>query len=258
MKNYTKLTALALSAVLFAGCANLIPGRTATPTFETVPETTAAAEETESESSKRMQAYQLVVQQVSFEHVWPDGQEFTLNDGSFIENEKFCIMDVDGDGKDELMISVSQTCMAEMRMSIYSYSEELDMVLDELSEFPVFKLYDHGYLQADWSHSQGLAGNAMWPYNLYRCDESGNEYMQIASVDAISRDFAEEAGVPEQFPADADKDNAGVVYLVTRSGQTETMSMSDYYAWRDGELRDVREIVIPWQDMTEENIRNMA
>ncbi len=43
--------------------------------------------------------------------------------------------------------------------------------------------YDNGYVAAGWSHNQGVAGDKLWPYTLYRYDSSAGKYVQEAAVD---------------------------------------------------------------------------
>ena len=97
------------------------------------------------------------------------------------------------------------------------------------------------------AHHQGNAGDALWPYDLYRYDGDSGSWQRLGGVDAWSRDYA-----PQGFPAQADTDGAGVVYYVLDDPQP--VSRSAYQAWYDSVLGEAQEVEIPYEPLTGENI----
>ena len=114
---------------------------------------------------------------------------------------------------------------------------------------------------AAWSHNQGRAGDSLWPYTLYRYDAASDRYVQTALVDAWSRAYTEPLGLTEPFPEDIDRSGTGVVYYIyTEDGSApaRTVDAADYAAWRAEELGAGAERALPWQSLTEENIRGLT
>ncbi len=51
--------------------------------------------------------------------------------------DMYAILDIDGDGKNELVLRIAQTIMASMQENIYAYDEETGEIVQELWAFPV-------------------------------------------------------------------------------------------------------------------------
>lgn len=95
-----------------------------------------------------------------------------------LSSENFAICDVNGDGKNELIIQRNSTYVAGQVERVYSANGN-----ELLAEYPMTTYYDNGYVAAGWSHNQGVAGDKLWPYTLYRYDSSAGKYVQEAAVD---------------------------------------------------------------------------
>ena len=191
--------------------------------------------------------YQRVLRDLLERQVYPDG---TLCDcaglGEMSQNS-FAILDLDGDGAEELIFSFTTSYIAGQAETVYGYDPEGDQVYVKFSAFPMVTYFDNGYLKAGWSHNQGNAGDALWPYDLYRYDGDSGSWQRLGGVDVWSRDYA-----PQGFPAQADTDGAGVVYYVLDDPQP--VSRSAYQAWYDSVLGEAQEVEIPYEPLTEENI----
>lgn len=203
-----------------------------------------------------LEAYQFILEQFSFEHIYPDGTD-TGFDGSvgFIEDNDFALYDVNGDGLEELIIRFV-TAPTEAKLEIvYTFRDGGPAVI--LSAFPEVTYFSNDILQEDWFHGSDLAGEGYWPYNLYRLNCDGF-YELFAEVNMWSRDVDMVNAKGDPYPEDIDRENAGTVFIVTREGKTETISKSDYETWLSSLLEDAQQVTIPYQAMTEENIRNLT
>ncbi len=231
----------------------------AEPETETQPEAEAQTEaqpETEApDSAARYAAYQFVLQQIAFEHVYPDGTDvgFDGYDG-FIEDNFFALLDLTGDGADELIVQFVTAPMAGNAETVYTYNEADDTVEPLLTLFPAVTYYENGLVKADLSHNHGLAGDDYWPYELYRYQADTGTYELIAAVDMWSRSVSDVGQNGEAYPEDIDTENAGTVFIVTQNDVSETMSQSDFVAWLSALLDNAAVIEPPYQSLSEANI----
>ena len=184
--------------------------------------------------------------------VLPDGSALDYNGMEAAQNNAFAITDIDGDGKEELLLLWDHAVMAGMECTVLGYDGEA--VYAELSVFPSMRFYDNGAVEADWSHNQGLAGD-FWPYDVYRYDEKSDTYRYAGGVDAWDRK-REKTG----FPAGVDADGDGMVYYLLPpdwAGQYEKAELVDgdaYERWRSGYFSGAQEQTVAFQHLTEENI----
>ena len=109
----------------------------------------------------------------------------------------------------------------------------------ELEVFPSLTFYENGYVRADASHNQGLAGD-FWPYALYRYDAESDSYQKVAAVDAWDGSIHAQDYAGNPFPKDADVSGAGIVYYVAENGESygesgtpdvAPMDQADFQKW---------------------------
>ena len=81
-------------------------------------------------------------------------------------------------------------------------------------------------------------------------------YDTVAQVSAWDKTVYALGDFGTPFPEEKD-DGSGVVYLVTEAGQEQVLSGEEYAAWYGEKMGDARAYDIPWQDMTESNIRGL-
>lgn len=165
--------------------------------------------------------------------------------GEDISADRFAICDVNGDGRDELITQTNAAPMAGQVEQVYDGDGNT-----LLAEYPFMTYYDNGYVTAGWSHNQGVSGDKLWPYTLYRYDSSTGKYVQDASVDGWDKSirdtypafgdndgdyYIDQSVIP--FPDDVDKDGDGFVYyIITEEGgyapvYGEPMDYADYALW---------------------------
>ena len=187
----------------------------------------------------------------------PGGYIGTVEEREAMAENQFAVCDVDGDGREELVIQyLTANMVAGMQALIYDTDENGSLRL-QFAEFPNLTFYDNGAIQAGWSHNQGLAGD-FWPYTLYVYDPGSDLYRDVGAVDAWSRDYQ-----PQNYPADTDTSNSGFVYYVYRDMDTEygvipPVDESEYLRWREEYLAGAAELELPWQSLTAEHIQTLT
>ena len=173
----------------------------------------------------------------------------------------FAIYDIDNDGRDELLFSLSSTTY------VWEYRDSV--LYEELKAFTYGLIfYDNNVVHVDWSHSQGFAGENFWPYFLYAYNGETDLYDCIGDVDAWDINC-----YADGFPADIDQDGDGMVYYLLRNGEDRytgdyneyghpikkpPVDGPEYEAWRDSVLRDAQPMDIPWLSLTRENISTLG
>lgn len=187
----------------------------------------------------------------------PGGYIGTVAEREAMAENQFAVCDVDGDGREELVIQyLTANMVAGMQALLYDTDENGGLRL-QFSEFPNLTFYDNGAIQAGWSHNQGLAGD-FWPYTLYLYDPESDLYRDVGSVDAWSRDFQ-----PQNYPADTDTSGTGFVYYVYRDMGTEygvipPVDEGEYLSWREEYLAGAAELELPWQSLAAEHIQTLT
>ncbi len=202
-----------------------------------------------------LEAFQFVLEQIAFEHVYPDGRDTGFDSSYFIEENHFALYDVNQDGSNELIVQFTTAPMAGNVETIYSYDAEQGCVKEILYVFPAVQYYTNGLIKENWSHSSALSGENYWPYNLYQYRAESGEFALIAAVDMWDRASEATAYISDPYPSDVDSENAGVVFFVTQGDSTQPMSKSAYESWLSETLESASPISIPYQPMTEENIK---
>lgn len=181
-------------------------------------------------------------------------QEIDLWEPGTIEDESFAILDVDGDGKDELLVSISNTYVAGMTEVIYGYDEQTGGVLVEAQNHLAVTHYP-GLLHVMASHNHGYAGDVMWPYQVSIYDEAEDVYKETYIVDAWDKTIQEyDPNRDMPYPEDVDTDHDGYVYIVKEGEQERFLNRRDFETWEAEIFAGKEPITIPWQKMTAWNI----
>ena len=212
-----------------------------------------------SDRAAMLAAYTEVLNNFYFNHTDPSGQDMGSFEGIGEEWNQFAVFDVDLDGQDELLVSYTATiASAGMREYVFGYDGTGGNVREEFSEFPLAKYYDNGIIEAGWSHNQGRAGDALWPYTFWRYDPQSDTYQASEMADAWDKSLVEDG-----FPDSADKDGDGLVYYLIEYGNyvdyaSDTpVDKSGYDKWRESFLGGANELAVPYVTLNEENIKNI-
>ena len=156
-------------------------------------------------------------------------------DGWVMFNE-YATVDVDGDGRKELLARYTDSPMAAMMCCVFDYSKERGVYL-EAQFFPGETYYD-GWITVDASHNQGLAGS-FWPYFMYRYVEDEDCYELMYSVDAWDGNIFAEDWDGNPFPVADDKDGDKIIYYV-RSFTDDNLNTTLEYTFDEKELSEWR------------------
>ena len=133
----------------------------------------------EAKDAARKEAYKAALENLYVNHVFPDGTTCNYRDAQDLEKSQFTILDIDGDGEEELIIRYVSGPMGGMREVIYSFSGG-DFLTEELLEFPPLVYYDNGFIRADASHNQGDDTDG-WPYVMYKYMGESDSYKEVGS-----------------------------------------------------------------------------
>ena len=190
----------------------------------------------------------------------PDGElDTSALDNGFggMADNHFAVTDIDGDGREELIVSYSNACTAGMFERVYDYDPVLGELKDEFCAYPALTYYDNGFIKAEWSHNQGYG--ELWPFTLYRYDAQSDSYVEAGTVNTWDKEIREQwySGTEGQpFPDELDTDGDGTLYNICKEGEECTYAYedykynkADYEAWY-GEMMDgAKEIKIDYRPL---------
>lgn len=169
-----------------------------------------------------------------------------------VYDQSYAILDIDGDGKEELIINYSgASSMAGMVYYVYDYDRTTGEVYIECAGYPGVDFFDNGYVKEEASHNHGRSClDDFWPYHLLKYNPEKDVYESIAHVDAWQKEL-----YPEGFPVDADKDGDGIVYYTTPASYipTEFMDNAEYDIWCEqynkGTVKKIQwKAIMTWED----------
>ncbi len=192
-----------------------------------------------------------VLRNLLYDDVFPDGKK--AEDEGHGVNLEFGVADVDGDKKEELVISYDPGVMAGMRGYIIGYDTEKKEINIQLEEFPLFTFLENGNLKALASHNQTYG--EMWPYTLYQYRSQTDSYESVGFVYAEDKAIFEANNISERYPDFADVSKSGTVYYVSESTWGNTpIDETEYLKWLEEKHGNAAEFTIDLQPVTEENI----
>lgn len=168
--------------------------------------------------------------------------------------DKFAICDIDQDGATELLIKIESGSESGCGQYIYQVNSDHTGLELLYSFFTDAVYYDTGFIKEDWSHNQGLSEN-FWPYSIFQWEMDGCR--EVAGVDAWEKMAWETDFSGNSFPDGVDIDGNGIVYFIGGESGIDYDNPVD-----DAEYNDFvkkyfstgKEIYVPWQDITEENV----
>lgn len=227
----------------------------------TLAETTAEPTQPETTVPDRndavRSAFQRALRTVHDDLRWPELPEsgnIEVWESGTIEDEQFAVTDVDGDGEEELLVSVSNTYTAGMCEIIYGYDPQTDGVRIEAQNYVGVTHYP-GMLKVLASHNQGYAGDVVWPYAIAYYDEAEDSYKDTFYVDAWCKELSDyDPYTQTPYPDDVDTEHDGYVYLITENGEQRIVNRADYEKWEAEIFANKEPLTIPWQKITTENI----
>ena len=169
----------------------------------------------------------------------------------------FSVYDVDGDGREELLLSYSTTITAGQGTYVLDYQTDSGTLLlqspDRFGLEPIF--YENGTILSPWSHNQGFGGR-FWPYFVYRYDPQTDRYTSVGSVDAWDREISDQNPDFPAFPEKLDVSNSGFLYYL--DGDDTPVDESVYLQWLEGHTGGTSPLPVQWFALTEQNIARLS
>lgn len=227
------------------------------------------AEQEELEKLRIRHQYADVLSQLICTYQLPDGEmlESVYEWNADMSDNSYAILDVDGDGREELVISYSTGSMADMFEAVYDYDPKTDTLTQELRVFPWVEYYDNGKLLAYASHNHSYGD--FWPVGLYQYDAGSNTYIQSAYVDTWDKNLWEsiydyETGGQILFPEELDTDHDGILYRI-QEGDSEDYLWSersyrsneeDYQKWYDSHMQGAEKLTVEYKSLSYDNFQS--
>ncbi|MCI9309704.1 MAG: hypothetical protein HFF51_01135 [Lawsonibacter sp.] len=211
-------------------------------------------------------AYVRVLENLLNNSILPDNSDGTGIFSDMADNT-FAVADVDGDGREELVLLTRPNIYAGYRGYILEcYNNTLVI---QHSGFPSFTFYSNGAFTEDDSHAQGSWTSQFWPHNIYRYLSGSDSYELAGHVDAwekVISDINPESLPP--FPTEKDKSGAGILYYIHPISSYEYLNTSDsrvnmavdqsvYLEWLEPILGDAKPVELEYLPLTEENINRL-
>lgn len=180
--------------------------------------------------------------------------------GNLTENQ-YAIMDVDGDGREELVINYFTASMAGQFVAVYDYMSETDILTLE-GVFWSVTFYDNGTAVSQASHNHSYSMD-FWPYTLYCYNPEKDIYELAAYVEAWDGELFPEIGTEkEPFPTERDTDGDGILYKILAEESYDvddyTYNLAEYDAWYEEQLGGVQAILLQWDSIVSDKVRDYA
>ncbi|SER95822.1 hypothetical protein [Lachnobacterium bovis] len=208
-------------------------------------------------SDKALAEYKIILTNLHNEHKLRD-KEVKLAQASDIENNQYAIYDVDKDGQDELIILFTTADNDFVQGKIYGYDSKKSEIVEKLDCYPSVHVYDNGIVIDDVTVALNRSADRLWPYGIWKYDASQNKYVNHGYLSQIFADDSEtESEELDPFPTDKDKDKDDTLYVLKKQNEeTKFMDKADYEEFRDGFLKNAKEVKIDYKNLTLKNINN--
>ena len=215
-------------------------------------------------ANKRRSRYVEILRNLRDNLILPNGDQLFYEGEMFgrIEDNEFGVVDIDGDGAEELIVRFTTAPMVGMFERVFGYDEENDIAIEELSSFPSIEYSAGGIAKAFISHNQGTAGR-FWPYTLCKYNKETKVYDSVAFINAWDGSLFAENYDGEPFPAEEDKDGDQLIYFITTdpyedTGDREYIDIDELNAWLSEQTGDGESIDYDRFKLTDYNIESYA
>ena len=205
-----------------------------------------------------------ILSQITAAWQLPDGELDTssLENGfGQMSDNRFAVADIDGDGREELIVCYDNASMAGMMEIIYDYDPALGELKREFTEWPRLTYYDNGIIKAEASHNH--THGEFWPFALYQYETESDSYKQIAYVHTWDKEISDVyEGQP--FPEELDTDGDGTLFNISEGAESSyeyedyKYNQIDFEKWYDGMMDGAQEITVPYQPLEYESYADFA
>ena len=235
-------------------------------------ENTAA--DSDEESAEKAQAlyeaqirhyYGGVLSQIIAARQLPDGELDTYSlDAGFGEmrDNHFAVTDIDGDDREELIVSYSNASMAGMMAIIYDYDPVLGELKREFTDFPALTCYDNGIIRVEDSHNHSRG--EFWPFTLYQYQPDSDRYVQTAYVSTWDKEIVDEWTEGHPFSDELDTDGDGTLFNISEGAEATyeyedfKYNQADFEKWYDGIMEGAKELSIDYQPLEYESFADFT
>lgn len=229
-------------------------------------ETLSKEEEARLQAAQVRHYYGGILSQIIGTWQIPDGElDTSALDNGFgkMSDNHFAVTDIDGDGREELIVSYSNACTAGMFERIYDYNPANGELTVEFSQYPALTYYDNGIIKADWSHNQGYGD--LWPFTLYRYEPESDSYVDIGTVETWEKRYKEEWEGGQPFPDELDIDGDGIMYLICKESEAFSYeyeefkyNQADFDEWFGKLTEGAKEISIDYKPLEYEAFKDFT
>lgn len=202
----------------------------------------------------------------------PDGKLDTssLENGfGKMSDNRFAVTDIDGDGREELIVRYLNATLGGMMEIIYDYDPMSGTLKRELTVWPELTYYNNGIIKVEASHNDSRG--EFWPFALYQYQADTDVYLQIGEVSSWDKEFAAEWNDGRSFPDELDTDGDGTLFCIRKEGEGEfyhrdyedfNYDQADVDEWFGGYLagapEDAKEISIDYQPLQYESYADFS
>lgn len=205
--------------------------------------------------------YAEVLRKIMTEHTDQNGKAYDADEQAIFENNAFAVLDVDGDGREELIFRFTTSVLGGMCEVIYDYDAETDTLREELSEWVSTTYYWNGLIKVEDSHNHGKdpEGKGIWPYSVYWYDADSDSYRLQYHVTSWDGQVN-----TENFPDELDTDGDGILYYILEEGKTtedagvQPMNRQEYDDWVKKTLPEACVMDVFYHPMTEKSIESVC
>ncbi|MCI9314146.1 MAG: hypothetical protein HFI57_04040 [Lachnospiraceae bacterium] len=205
-----------------------------------------------------------ILSQITAAWQLPDGELDTssLENGfGQMSDNRFAVADIDGDGREELIVCYANASTAGMMEIIYDYDPVLGELKREFTEWPMLTYYDNGMIKAEASHNH--THGEFWPFAFYQYETESDSYKQIAYVHTWDKEISDKyEGQP--FPEELDVDGDGTLFSISEGAEPSyeyesyKYNQADYEKWYNEIMDGAQEIMIPYQPLEYESYADFA
>ena len=192
--------------------------------------------------------YREALENLRDHEIFPDGSGCHVS--GYMDDNRFAVYDIDGDGKEELIIRFDQAEEKDQIELIYDVNDRSSL-FEELVCTPNVTYYEGGLVKVDAFPDKGYRGDFR-PYAVYQYDKESDTFGLLANVDALSLGALLAAGLEDEvYPEDVDKSGSGMVYYI---GDENPVDVTDYEAWYQSLFGSAVEIELPFFNLDEDAV----
>ncbi len=219
------------------------PQDTDTPAEQ--PSTAAAQED------HNREVFHKVLEELHDRKLLPSGKELELT--GELEENRFAVTDLDGDGREELVLEITQTVPEDCFTAVYDVDADGDL-RREVRYSAEMTFWTDGIVIAAYTDAAESEDDFI-PYAAAQYDAEQDVYTEFAYVAAIERDKLEAADLLDEYPDEADTSGTGRVYCI--HGDTP-VDVTEYEAWYESWHTGITQIEVPFETLTKEHIEHVS